>query len=72
MGEQLRQWLTAMGPGRGPLDFLLYLIKRQNLDVLNIPIADISRQYTSYIDLMQELELELAGEYLLMAAMLAA
>ncbi len=55
----------------GPLDFLLYLIKRQNLDVLNIPIADITRQYTSYIELMQDLELELAGEYLVMAATLA-
>ncbi|MEM9384619.1 MAG: segregation/condensation protein A [Pseudomonadota bacterium] len=55
----------------GPLDFLLYLIKRQNLDVLNIPIADISRQYTGYIDLMQDMQLELAGEYLVMAATLA-
>jgi segregation and condensation protein A len=55
----------------GPLDFLLYLIKRQNLDILNIPIADISRQYASYIEVMQGLELELAGEYLVMAATLA-
>ncbi|MDH3647962.1 MAG: segregation/condensation protein A [Gammaproteobacteria bacterium] len=55
----------------GPLDLLLYLIKRQNLDILNIPIADITRQYTQYIDMMQELQLELAGEYLVMAAMLA-
>ena len=55
----------------GPLDLLLYLIRRQNLDVLNIPIADITRQYMEYIQLMQELDLELAGEYLLMAAMLA-
>jgi segregation and condensation protein A len=55
----------------GPLDLLLYLIKRQNIDILNIPIAQITHQYTRYIDLMQELQLELAGEYLLMAAMLA-
>lgn len=55
----------------GPLDLLLYMIRRQNLDVLDIPIADITRQYMEYIQLMQELNLELAGEYLLMAAMLA-
>src|SRR5215207_1434001 len=55
----------------GPLDLLLYLIRRQNLDVLDIPIAAITRQYMEYIHLMQELDLELAGEYLLMAAMLA-
>jgi segregation and condensation protein A len=55
----------------GPLDLLLYLIRRQNLDILNIPIAEISRQYVEYIDVMKELQLELAGEYLLMAAMLA-
>jgi segregation and condensation protein A len=55
----------------GPLDLLLYLIRRQNIDVLDIPIAEITRQYTQYIDLMKELNLELAGEYLLMAAMLA-
>jgi segregation and condensation protein A len=55
----------------GPLDLLLYLIRRQNLDILDIPIAEITRQYLEYIDLMLVLELELAGEYLLMAAMLA-
>ena len=55
----------------GPLDLLLYLIRKQNLDILNIPIADITEQYVDYINLMKELELELAGEYLLMAAMLA-
>jgi segregation and condensation protein A len=55
----------------GPLDLLLYLIRRQNLDVLDIPIADVTRQYMEYIQLMQDLDLELAGEYLLMAAMLA-
>jgi segregation and condensation protein A len=55
----------------GPLDLLLYLIKRQNLDILNIPIAQITRQYVEYIDLMRDLQLELAGEYLVMAATLA-
>jgi len=55
----------------GPLDLLLYLIRRQNLNVLDIPIAEITDQYVNYINLMKELELELAGEYLLMAAMLA-
>ena len=55
----------------GPLDLLLYLIRRQNLDILDIPIAEITKQYVEYIDVMKEMQLELAGEYLLMAAMLA-
>jgi segregation and condensation protein A len=55
----------------GPLDLLLYLIRKQNLNILDVPIADITDQYVNYINLMKELELELAGEYLLMAAMLA-
>jgi segregation and condensation protein A len=55
----------------GPLDLLLYLIKRQNLDILNIPIAEITRQYMEYVELMKDLRLELASEYLVMAAMLA-
>jgi segregation and condensation protein A len=55
----------------GPLDLLLYLIRRQNLDILDIPLADITRQYMNYIELMQDMQLELAGEYLLMAATLA-
>ena len=55
----------------GPLDLLLYLIRRQNIDILDIPIAEITKQYVQYIELMNELQLELAGEYLLMAAMLA-
>lgn len=55
----------------GPLDLLLYLIKRQNIDILDIPIARITEQYMRYIELMKDLQLELAGEYLLMAAMLA-
>ena len=55
----------------GPLDLLLYLIRRQNIDVLDIPIAEVTLQYVEYIELMKEMQLELAGEYLLMAAMLA-
>ena len=55
----------------GPLDLLLYLIRRQNLDILDIPLADITKQYMNYIELMQDLQLELAGEYLVMAATLA-
>ena len=55
----------------GPLDLLLYLIRRQNLDVLDIPIAAITTQYMDYIDLMEDMRLELAAEYLVMAAMLA-
>lgn len=55
----------------GPLDLLLYLIRRQNLDILDIPIADITKQYMQYIEMMQEMRFELAAEYLLMAAMLA-
>jgi len=55
----------------GPLDFLLYLIRKQNLDILDIPIAAVTRQYMEYIEFMQELTLELAAEYLVMAAILA-
>jgi segregation and condensation protein A len=55
----------------GPLDLLLYLIRRHNLDVLDIPIAEVTRQYVQYVDLMKELKLELAAEYLVMAATLA-
>lgn len=55
----------------GPLDLLIYLIRRQNLDILDIKVAEITAQYMQYIDLMQALQLELAGEYLVMAAMLA-
>ena len=54
----------------GPLDLLLYLIRRQNLDILDIPIAEITRQYVSYIELMHVFKLELAAEYLVMAAVL--
>lgn len=55
----------------GPLDLLLYLIRRQNLDILNISVAEITRQYMEYIELMQEIQFELAAEYLVMAAVLA-
>ena len=55
----------------GPLDLLLYLIRRHNLDILDIPLAEITRQYMQYIELMHDLQLELAGEYLVMAATLA-
>src|SRR4029079_12889083 len=55
----------------GPLDLLLYLIKKQNLDILNIPIAEVTRQYMNYVELMKSISLELAAEYLVMAALLA-
>ncbi len=55
----------------GPLDLLLYLIRKQNIDVLDIPVAEITRQYMGYVELMQSVRLELAAEYLVMAAMLA-
>lgn len=55
---------------QGPLDLLLYLIRKQNLDILNIPVADITAQYMKYVHVMKDLNLELAGEYLVMAAIL--
>lgn len=66
--EALRVILDAF---EGPLDLLLYLIRRQNLDILDIEVAAITDQYLHYIDLMKTLELDLAAEYLLMAATLA-
>ncbi len=66
--DALQVFLEAF---EGPLDLLLYLIRRQNLDILDIPIAEVTRQYLQYIEVMDNLQLELAGEYLLMAAMLA-
>ncbi len=66
--EALEVFLEAF---EGPLDLLLYLIKRQNLDILDIPIAEITEQYVKYVDLMQDFQFELAAEYLVMAAMLA-
>lgn len=56
---------------QGPLDLLLYLIKKQNIDILNIPITEVTQQYIQYVELMKHLNLELAGEYLVMAALLA-
>ena len=55
----------------GPLDLLLYLIRKQNLDILDIPVAEVTRQYMGYVELMQAINIELAAEYLVMAAMLA-
>jgi segregation and condensation protein A len=55
----------------GPLDLLLYLIRRQNIDILDIKVAEITKQYMDYIELMQEMQFELAAEYLVMAAVLA-
>jgi len=56
---------------QGPLDLLLYLIRKQNIDILNIPISDITTQYMKYVELMRRIRLDLAAEYLVMAAMLA-
>ncbi len=55
----------------GPLDLLLYLIRRQNLDILDIPVAEITKQYVSYIGAIEDIRFELAAEYLVMAAILA-
>ena len=66
--DALQVFLEAF---EGPLDLLLYLIKRQNLDILNIPVATITKQYMEYIHLMEKMQLELAAEYLVMASMLA-
>jgi len=66
--DALKVFLDAF---EGPLDLLLYLIRRQNLDILNIPISKITKQYVKYIEMMNVLQLELAAEYLLMAALLA-
>jgi segregation and condensation protein A len=66
--EALRIFLESF---EGPLDLLLYLIKKQNIDVLDIPIAEITRQYVQYIELMKNFALDLAAEYLVMAVMLA-
>ncbi len=65
--EALRVILEAF---EGPLDLLLYLIRKQNLDVLDIPMAALTRQYLEYVEIMRQTQLELAAEYLLMAAVL--
>ena len=56
---------------QGPLDLLLYLIRKQNIDILDIPVAHITKQYMAYVELMRHLHLDLAAEYLVMAALLA-
>ena len=66
--EALEVFLEAF---EGPLDLLLYLIRRQNLDILDIPIADLTEQYMSYIAMLEDMQFELAAEYLVMAAILA-
>ena len=81
MGEVINEWPqdlfippdaleVVLESFEGPLDLLLYLIRKQNLDILNIPVADITRQYMSYVDLMRAANLDLAAEYLVMAALL--
>ena len=66
--EALRVFLETF---EGPLDLLLYLIKKRNVDILEIDLLEITDQYLRYIDLMEVLQVELAGEYLVMAATLA-
>jgi len=81
MGEVMSEWPqdlfippdaleVVLDSFEGPLDLLLYLIRKQNLDVLNIPVADITRQYMAYVELMRTANLDLAAEYLVMAALL--
>jgi len=81
MGEVMREWPqdlfippdaleVVLESFEGPLDLLLYLIRKQNLDILNIPVADITRQYMAYVELMHAANLDLAAEYLVMAALL--
>ena len=66
--DALQVFLEAF---EGPLDLLLYLIRRQNLDILDIPLAEITRQYMKYIEVMNDLQIDIAGEYMVMAATLA-
>lgn len=66
--EALKVFLETF---EGPLDLLLYLIRRHNLDILTINVAEVTRQYIGYLDLMQDMQIELAAEYLVMAALLA-
>lgn len=65
--DALEVYLEAF---EGPLDLLLYLIRKHNLDILDIPMADLTRQYMEYVEKMHAIKLELAGDYLLMSAML--
>lgn len=66
--EALEVFLQAF---EGPLDLLLYLIKKQNLDILDINVFEITRQYMQYVEVMSDLQLDVAGDYLVMASMLA-
>jgi segregation and condensation protein A len=81
MGEVMNEWPqdlfippdaleVVLESFEGPLDLLLYLIRKQNLDILNIPVADITRQYMGYVEIMRAANLDLAAEYLVMAALL--
>lgn len=81
MGEVLNEWPqdlfippdaleVVLESFEGPLDLLLYLIRKQNLDILNIPVADITKQYMAYVEIMRSANLDLAAEYLVMAALL--
>jgi segregation and condensation protein A len=81
MGEVMHEWPqdlfippdaleVVLESFEGPLDLLLYLIRKQNLDILNIPVADITRQYMAYVEIMRAANLDLAAEYLVMAALL--
>lgn len=65
--DALEVYLEAF---EGPLDLLLYLIRKHNLDILDIPMAELTRQYMGYVEKMQAIKLELAADYLLMSAML--
>ncbi|NND82615.1 MAG: segregation/condensation protein A [Gammaproteobacteria bacterium] len=82
MGEVMNEWPqdlfippdaleVVLDSFEGPLDLLLYLIRKQNMDILDIPVADITRQYMGYVELMRAANLDLAAEYLVMAAVLA-
>ncbi len=81
MGEVMNEWPqdlfippdaleVVLDSFEGPLDLLIYLIRKQNIDILNIPVADITRQYMTYVELMRSANLDLAAEYLVMAALL--
>ena len=64
------QYLVDLSLFQGPMDLLLYLIKKDEIDIYDIPIAGITKQYLEYIDLLKDLNIEVAGEYILMAASL--
>jgi segregation and condensation protein A len=68
IADDLGGW--GMQPFEGPLDLLLYLIRQDEIDIYDIPIADITHQYLAYLEAMKELDLEIAGEFILMASML--